>query len=73
MQVVISTFYYDLDFFFNPYHYNCLLAGINSLTTAYILDIVGIEKFGKAIGIVNLFRGLGCSGLILAGTCLFFF
>lgn len=46
---------------------------MNSLTTAYLLDIVGIEKFGNATGIVNLFRGVGCfSGPIIAGKYLFF-
>ena len=33
---------------------------MNSLTTAYLIDIVGIEKFGNATGIINLFRGIGC-------------
>lgn len=37
------------------------IAGMNSLTTAYLLDMVGLEKFGNATGIINLFRGFGCS------------
>lgn len=46
-------------------------AGMNSLTTAYLLDIVGIERFGNATGIVNLFRGIGCfSGPLIAGFIL---
>lgn len=35
-------------------------AGMNSLTTAYLIDVVGLERFGNATGIVNLFRGIGC-------------
>jgi hypothetical protein len=34
---------------------------MNSLTTAYLVDIVGVEKFGNATGIINLFRGFGCT------------
>ena len=33
---------------------------MNSLTTAYLIDIVGIEKFGNATGMLNMFRGIGC-------------
>ena len=33
---------------------------MNSLTTMYLVDIVGLKKFGNATGIVNLFRGFGC-------------
>jgi len=33
---------------------------MNSLTTAYLLDIVPIDKFASATGIINLFRGFGC-------------
>ena len=45
-------------------------AGFNSLTTMYLVELVGLEKFINATGIVNLFRGFGCflgpfiSGLI---------
>ena len=43
-------------------------AGLNCLTTMYLCDLVGLEKFGNATGIVNLFRGFGCFlGPILAG------
>jgi len=35
-------------------------AGMNSLTTAYLVDLVGLEKFSNATGIINLFRGFGC-------------
>ena len=43
-------------------------AGMNSLTTAYLVDLVGVEKFGNATGIINLFRGIGCSmGPVLGG------
>ena len=35
-------------------------AGMNSLTTMYLVDIVGLKKFSNATGIVNLFRGFGC-------------
>lgn len=43
-------------------------AGMNSLTTAYLVDLVGVEKFGNATGIINLFRGIGCSiGPIFGG------
>ena len=46
------------------------MAGLNCLTTMYLIDIAGIEKFSNATGITNLFRGFGCfigpfiSGLI---------
>ena len=33
---------------------------MNSLTTAYLLDIVPLDRFGNATGIINLFRGFGC-------------
>jgi len=36
------------------------IAGMNSLTTMYLVDIVGLKKFSNATGIVNLFRGFGC-------------
>ncbi len=36
------------------------IAGTNCLTTPYLKDIVGMEKFSNAMGIVNLFRGFGC-------------
>lgn len=26
----------------------------------YLVDLVGLEKFNNATGIVNLFRGFGC-------------
>jgi hypothetical protein len=36
------------------------IAGMNCLTTPYLKDIVGMEKFSNAMGIVSLFRGFGC-------------
>ena len=40
--------------------------------TPYLLDIVGKRKFGNAMGILNLFRGVGCFiGPILAGLVYF--
>lgn len=36
------------------------IAGINSLTTMYLVELVGLKKFNNATGIVNLFRGFGC-------------
>lgn len=36
------------------------IAGMNSLTTVYLCELVGLEKFGNATGIINLFRGFGC-------------
>lgn len=33
---------------------------MNSLTTMYLVEIVGMGKFSNATGIVNLFRGFGC-------------
>lgn len=42
---------------------------MNSLTTAYLVDLVGVEKFGNATGIINLFRGIGCSlGPVIGGN-----
>lgn len=35
-------------------------AGTNCLTTPYLKEIVGMEKFSNAMGIINLFRGVGC-------------
>lgn len=35
-------------------------SGLVTLCTPYLCDIVGLEKFGNAMGIVNLFRGVGC-------------
>jgi len=44
-------------------------AGMNSLTTAYLIDIIGLEKFGNGTGIINLFRGFGCFiGPFIGGT-----
>jgi len=44
------------------------MAGMNSLTTMYLCDLVGLKKFSKATGIINLFRGVGCFlGPVLAG------
>lgn len=46
------------------------IAGMNCLTTMYLVDLVGLKKFSNATGIINLFRGFGCfvgpfaSGLI---------
>lgn len=37
-----------------------LKAGMNSLTTMYLTDLVGMKRFSNATGIVNLFRGFGC-------------
>jgi hypothetical protein len=45
------------------------IAGMNSLTTMYLVDIVGLKKFSNATGIVNLFRGFGC----FIGKILIFF
>jgi len=36
------------------------MAGMNSLTTMYLVEIVGMKKFSNATGIINLFRGFGC-------------
>ena len=36
------------------------IAGMNSLTTMYLIDLVGMKKFSNATGIINLFRGFGC-------------
>ncbi|RMZ94913.1 monocarboxylate transporter 2-like, partial [Brachionus plicatilis] len=36
------------------------IGGINCITTPYIKDIVGMENFSNAMGIINLFRGVGC-------------
>ena len=33
---------------------------MNSLTTMYLCDLVGMKKFSNATGIINLFRGFGC-------------
>lgn len=49
-------------------------AGINSLTTPYLVDIVGSEAFANANGILNMFRGLSCIfGPFIAGLNLTFF
>jgi MFS family permease len=41
---------------------------MNSLTTMYLCDLVGLKRFGNATGIINLFRGFGCFlGPFLAG------
>lgn len=69
-EVTILSSHFELDFSFKSSSINCL-AGLSSLTTAYLIDIAGVENFGKAIGIINLFRGFGCVGLIIAGK--FFF
>jgi uncharacterized membrane protein len=43
-------------------------AGMNCLTTMYLLEIVEMKEFANANGIVNLFRGFGCLfGPFLAG------
>ena len=52
----------------NCYHKNGLIkflkskwiAGLNCLTTMYLVDMVGMPKFNNATGIINLFRGFGC-------------
>lgn len=36
------------------------IAGMNSLTTMYLCELVGLKKFSNATGIINLFRGFGC-------------
>ena len=33
---------------------------MNSLTTSYLLDMVDIDKFANANGIINIARGIGC-------------
>jgi MFS family permease len=44
------------------------IAGINSLTTPYLVELIGKEKFANATGIISLFRGFGCFiGPFLAG------
>jgi MFS family permease len=49
-------------------------AGMNSLTTMYLCDLVGLKLFSNATGIVNLFRGFGCFlGPFLAGKLNFVF
>lgn len=35
-------------------------AGLTSLSSAYLMDLVGNEKFSNATGIINFSRGLGC-------------
>lgn len=45
------------------------MAGMNSLTTMYLCDLVGVKCFANATGIVNLFRGIGCFiGPYIAGV-----
>lgn len=36
------------------------MAGMNSLTTMYLCELVGLKRFSNATGIINLFRGFGC-------------
>lgn len=44
-------------------------AGMNCLTTMYLLEIVEMKDFANANGIVNLFRGFGCLfGPFLSGV-----
>jgi len=44
------------------------LGGMNVLATPYLIEAVGIEQYGKAMGILNLFRGIGCFiGPVLGG------
>ncbi len=48
------------------------LAGMNCLTSVYLVDLVGLDKLTNATGIISLFRGLGCMlGPFLGG--MFFF
>jgi hypothetical protein len=36
-----------------------LEAGMNSLTTLYLCEIVGLDKLSNAFGIIFMFRGIG--------------
>ena len=36
------------------------LAGMNCLTSVYLVDLVGLDKLTNSTGIISLFRGLGC-------------
>lgn len=36
------------------------IAGMNSLTSVYLCDIVGLEKLTNSFGIMSIFRGFGC-------------
>lgn len=68
MSVVVATapffFYFALTTFWTQSIFSVMfaigIAGINSLTTMYLVQLVGLKKFNNATGIVNLFRGLGC-------------
>jgi hypothetical protein len=33
---------------------------MNSLTSVYLVDLVGLEKLTNSTGIICLFRGFGC-------------
>jgi hypothetical protein len=33
---------------------------MNSLTSVYLVELVGLEKLTNSTGIISLFRGLGC-------------
>jgi hypothetical protein len=47
-------------------------AGLNSLTTLYLCEIVGLDQVTNATGIVSLFRGVGCLvGPYAAGELIF--
>jgi len=69
LAVLISTaplfFYPLLQYYFSTqaifaFLFAVGIAGMNSLTTMYLVEIVGMGKFSNATGIVNLFRGFGC-------------
>ena len=52
--------------------YGLSIAGMNCLSTPYLIEAVGSSKFGNANGILNLFRGVGCFfGPYLAGKSIF--
>jgi len=44
-------------------------AGMNSLTSVYLCEMVGLENLTNSTGIISMFRGLGCFlGPFLAGV-----
>ena len=52
-----NIFYCNLFFMWFVYS---TLAGVVTLTTPYLCEIVNLDKIANATGIVSLFRGLGC-------------
>lgn len=48
--------------------YAIAIAGTNCLTTTYLRDAIGSEKFANGNGILNIARGIGCLiGPVIAG------